>query len=874
MTKILAIRTKTRYAIAITLMLAFCISTIALPSTNAHTPAWTIDTYAKIAVAPNPIGVGQPTYISMWVDSPLPDAYPHNTIRRSGYTLTITAPDNKTTTTQKWDIIQDTTGIQFYTFTPTQVGTYTLKFDYAGQKYTWNKANTPDISANAANYENDTYLASSRTITVTVQQDPLPAPINSYPLPTEYWARPIEAQNSDWWSISSNWLGQPYIDERVQPYGTAPNTPHIMWSKPLDAGGVVGGMYGDTQGEGFYMGGSYDPRFAISTSSSGLILNGMLYYALPLGNSGTGGGYTAVDLRTGKEIWHNDNMGYTGSGVGIPAFGYLQSVDSANQHGVIPTGILFTNNFAQGFDAMTGKWIYNVTGVPSGPTTAAPTGEVLRYVYTASSNSIAQWNSSRMWAWGWSSEGGKTPAYGITLNGTLDYQTKQSCYDWNVTLPNLGPGAWSIANLGSQTCANPAVSLDNVLLMVQSNASMANVTAISLKPESRGSIMWQKTINSDGTYVTEALQTWDPEAGVFVTYNRETLQYYGFSLTDGSKLWGPITNPSTDFEWFSSGGGGGGLAISIYGNMYQSGWGGVTTCWDIKTGELKWNYGNGGPENSTMDFQQPWGYRPIWIGAAADGKLYLMSNEHSPNTPLYKDALLRCINATDGTEIWTIMGWGSGQYGPSQNGVIVADGYLAFANMYDMKVYVIGKGPSAMTVEAPATATKLGDSIVIRGTVTDIATGTKQDEQAARFPNGVPTVSDESQSAWMEYVYMQKPHPTDATGVLVTINVADANGNYREIGSTITSDGFFTINWKPDIEGQYTVYASFAGSESYWPSHAMTSFAVDPAAPTPAPTQPPITSATDTYLLPGIAAIIVVIAVGFAVTILVLRKRP
>ncbi len=39
----------------------------------------------------------------------------------------------------------------------------------------------------------------------------------------------------------------------------------------------------------------------------------------------------------------------------------------------------------------------------------------------------------------------------------------------------------------------------------------------------------------------------------------------------------------------------------------------------------------------------------------------------------------------------------------------------------------------------------------------DISAGTKQAEQAARFPNGVPVVADESMSAWMEYVYMQKP---------------------------------------------------------------------------------------------------------------------
>jgi hypothetical protein len=195
--------------------------------------------------------------------------------------------------------------------------------------------------------------------------------------------------------------------------------------------------------------------------------------------------------------------------------------------------------------------------------------------------------------------------------------------------------------------------------------------------------------------------------------------------------------------------------------------------------------------------------------------------------------------------------------------------------MYDAQLYCIGKGPSATTVEAPMTAAALGQSVVIRGTVTDIAAGTTQTVQAARFPNGVPAVSDESQGEWMEYVYMQKPRPTDVTGVPIVISVVDANNNYREIG-TVTSDadGFYSFSWKPDIEGKYTVYASFGGSESYWPSHAVTAFTIDPAPPTPEPTQPAQTSMADTYLLPGIAAIIVVIVIVGEMIMLMLRKRP
>jgi hypothetical protein len=127
----------------------------------------------------------------------------------------------------------------------------------------------------------------------------------------------------------------------------------------------------------------------------------------------------------------------------------------------------------------------------------------------------------------------------------------------------------------------------------------------------------------------------------------------------------------------------------------------------------------------------------------------------------------------------------------------------------------------------------------------------------------------------MEYVYMQKPRPTNATGVPIVLNVVDANGNYRQIG-TVTSDseGFYSFNWKPDIEGKYTVYATFEGSNSYWPSRAVTAFAVDPApeTATPQPTLAP--SMADMILLPGIAAIIIAIVVIGAMIMLMLRKRP
>jgi hypothetical protein len=130
-------------------------------------------------------------------------------------------------------------------------------------------------------------------------------------------------------------------------------------------------------------------------------------------------------------------------------------------------------------------------------------------------------------------------------------------------------------------------------------------------------------------------------------------------------------------------------------------------------------------------------------------------------------------------------------------------------------------------------------------------------------------------SDWMKYVYIQFPRPTNATGVEVTLSVVDANGNYRDIGKTTTNaDGYFTFGWGPDIEGTYAVYASFAGSESYWPSHAVTSFSVSPASPTPTPTRNSEGNPIDPLLLPGILAIIItVIVVGAILALIMIRRR-
>jgi len=168
-------------------------------------------------------------------------------------------------------------------------------------------------------------------------------------------------------------------------------------------------------------------------------------------------------------------------------------------------------------------------------------------------------------------------------------------------------------------------------------------------------------------------------------------------------------------------------------------------------------------------------------------------------------------------------------------------------------MYVFGKGPSATTVTAPKIAITLGQSVMIEGTVTDQSTG--QPDTAC--------IADEDMAEWMEYLHLQEPMPA----VEVSLDVIDSNGNYRNIG-TATSDmtGTFAMMWEPDIPGQYTVIATFAGSESYGSSYAQTYMGVvDAPDPTAAPEATPAPM-TDTYVLGmGVAAIAAIVVIGLLI---------
>ena len=123
--------------------------------------------------------------------------------------------------------------------------------------------------------------------------------IPGVPLPTDYWTRPINPMNREWYTIAGNWLS----DGTDNHYTKGPESAHIVWTKELFTGGIVGG---DTD-KSYYTGSSYERKW-----SPPVIIQGRLYYNQPLSDKTyqsrdltvmDGQKLVCVDLRTGEELW-------------------------------------------------------------------------------------------------------------------------------------------------------------------------------------------------------------------------------------------------------------------------------------------------------------------------------------------------------------------------------------------------------------------------------------------------------------------------------------------------------------------------------------------------------------------------------------------
>ena len=98
------------------------------------------------------------------------------------------------------------------------------------------------------------------------------------------------------------------------------------------------------------------------------------------------------------------------------------------------------------------------------------------------------------------------------------------------------------------------------------------------------------------------------EDNVFTIMCKESRQWWGYSLTTGEQLWGP-TDAQGQWDMYQvsyTGSAGGNIA---YGKLFSTSYGGVLYAFDLKTGNLLWNY-----TASQIGYESPYGNYPLSIG--------------------------------------------------------------------------------------------------------------------------------------------------------------------------------------------------------------------------------------------------------------------
>jgi hypothetical protein len=807
----------------------------------------------------------------------------------------VTKPDGTIETLGPF--ITDDTGGTTTLYTPTQLGNYTFQMSFPGQTLAGNNP-VPGQSALATSFVGDYFEPSTSNVaTLIAQETPTPS-IPANPLPTSFWTRPINAENNNWYSIGGNWLGFGGSIGGTGGYGwyndssnynawtTAPMTAHILWTKPEGFGGTAGGEIGGSETGNYYSTRQYERMFAP------VILNGVLYYEVYPGSSTNPTGFTAVNLQTGQTLW-TDNTPVTSSGTQlILRCGQILNYISPNQFGTFaylwtvgtPAGIVTQpgTTTLNMYDAATGSYILSVVnGTSPSALTEDAGGDLIGYFInstvgtqiingvkvttTASTPQLECWNSSQciivgtngIPAWEWRP----------TQNAQIPFKNGIM---WSMPVAANFSGNALPLPLGFYAVNSGVIILDAVSETIGNAAFTTGFTIDAGYSATTGQQLWiaNRTYAPFTRIAGSGQNTWLLDGnGVYVVPNLDTFTMYGYSDATGALLWTTLLPNANVYDSDLING------FIANGVIYLFGLGGDIYALNIATGAIIWQQtttailGSSGADT-------PYGVWPIWTQAQpvtiADGVLYFpIGHEYSP--PLFRGAQEICLNITNGQPIWNVLGFFV------DSPAVISDGVMTTINGYDNQIYAFGMGPSKTTVSAPSVGVTTATSITISGMVTDISAGAQQLAVAANFPNGLPCVSDASMTAFMESAYMQQPMPHDITGVPVTFSIIDSNGNYRTIGSTTTNGlGDYSFTWKPDISGNYTVYATFAGTQSYYGSTASTGFYANTPAATPAPTATPLSGvATQTTLMYGIIAIIIVIVIiGAIIVMLMLRKKP
>ena len=900
------INTKNKIAaIAISIVMIFIISgtSVLIPSTNAQTAGSIIvPTIAYCNVAPNPCGVGQVVTVGFWLADPMFDSE-----HAVGLQVYVTTPAGVTSTLGNFTA--DLTGGTFTTYTPSTVGNYTFWMVYGGQQYT---------GANQAYYNQG---STSEKATLIVTNEPRGG-LPDTPLPTTWWQTPANAENVQLWSaLTGSWLGFAAntfaatggynFTGNYNPYSATPKTAHIIWTKVWCAGGIAGGeLGGSEQFSNYWVTSQYEPKYAP------VIINGVEYSTWYTSSTSSEQGIIAIDLFSGQTLWVMNTTT-------ILRCGMVTDFENINQYGVTGPFLITTGTMPASqtggmspswhntgtefniFDGLTGQFLCAVVnGTAPGYLGEDAHGNIIGYGTNSTAGSMTV-----TWA-GTALLGTTTTTHTFVVNSTLG----PNLYLWNLSLA-----------LNFNAAFNFGFSLNSVFLwkngVMWSNPMGAYLNGALVSGLTGGgfgfSVWGQNTIvTSTGTVSVAEQKGYQVEAGfstkdghlewiynrtssdtpmlnpsytrlsntpsladgIYVEINQNSYVAEGFNVDTGKSVWtsnlnvpmadGNMPNPYDSFDFET-------VPDTTTGVLYVWALGGDVWALNITNGAIIWSWSTyqlHGPAGT----ESPYGIYPIWVfsdealaGQGANTVLYL-SEGHEYDPPLFHGAQELAFDGNTGKLLWSNLGF-------DDTATAVADGVMTTLNAYDGQIYAYAQGPSKTTINVPAIGVTTKTPIVISGAVTDISAGASQPAVAANFPNGLPCVSDASMSGLMEAAYEQQPMPSNLTGVPVTIYVLDSNNNYRAVATT-TSDasGSYSLTWTPDIAGNYTVYAVFAGTNGYYGSSATAHmFAGEPVASTAPTTTPATNLASNTTVEYGIVAIaIIIIVIGAVLALLVTRKHP
>ena len=590
-------------SIALIAILAISMFAIAI----SHAAVISIPTFLEIQVSPNPVGIGQPIYMQVFLSKPTATAGMNSVgDLYKGITLAITAPNGDVTHMGPYTA-DATGGIPSLEFTPSQLGNYTFQANYPGQTLT-----------SGTTYAGDTESPSvSQIDTVTVQQAPIPT-VSSPPLPNAYWDFPIEATNYGWSVLGGNWLGLAPETFAVtgdydatgnfNPYTTAPTTAHIMWSKATTLGGQIGGPIPGDEMHNFMT------TTIISDFFEPIIMQGMLIYADYNTLRNNQAYWQAVDLATGETVWtespgigappstlaspQNPNMDVGGqTNAESLRMGEVLSSHSMQEYGSMAVLYSTSGTTWRLYSAFNGMYLGNITGAGSASyiqdnnPNDASVGSILGYF--VGSGNLTLWNSTLCWGNGVSYQEMLRPP--TTVAWSKGDQ-------WNVTLPTTFNG----------NPISPALSISRIthdVILLRSAPSFVTYDSVGYAVEAgysalTGQQLWMHNVTIPEYHYDQVLAAGED---VYVLEDKDATTEYGYSMTNGSLLWGPTQLPYNALSTLSQ------AADIAYGNVYTFDLGGYCTAINLATGKIAWVY-----QSPSAGYNTPYGVYPIWqFGSAS-----------------------------------------------------------------------------------------------------------------------------------------------------------------------------------------------------------------------------------------------------------------